>query len=137
MSLTKTEEDLVVWGGACLILVLIAIISYFSYRMLLPKKMAKAIEKAENKKNNKNIIRKNTIVENIRSLSKSSIPITPEKPNNVESDKKTSGESTGANESNAVVNGTSGGGALQKTDSCPVSPIHPSKEEEEKKDDVE
>lgn len=41
MSLSETEENLVIWGGASLLLLLITIISYISYRIFLPKKMAK------------------------------------------------------------------------------------------------
>jgi hypothetical protein len=48
MSLTKTEENLVVWGGATLILLLITLVSYISHRIFEPKKMAKANIKIEN-----------------------------------------------------------------------------------------
>lgn len=47
MTLTKTEENVIIWGGACMILILIAIISYISYRMFLPKKIAKAKQRIE------------------------------------------------------------------------------------------
>lgn len=41
MSLTKTEETLVIWGGASMILVMVTILSYFSYRKFLPKTVEK------------------------------------------------------------------------------------------------
>mmetsp|Transcript_17032 Transcript_17032/g.32064 ORF Transcript_17032/g.32064 Transcript_17032/m.32064 type:complete len:102 (-) Transcript_17032:11-316(-) len=62
MSLTKSEENLVIWGGASLLLLLIAIISFISYRVLLPAKV-KNTQKLENILSTRNYAKKKTVIE--------------------------------------------------------------------------
>jgi hypothetical protein len=81
MSLTKTEENLVIWGGAALLLLLITLVSFISYGIFLPKKRAKQLQKMENIISLRNHAKKVQVLETIKSNKLTgSVQISPELP---------------------------------------------------------